>query len=201
MNNLKTKVDDLDVGKLKTVSVDLKELHDVVNNEVAKNTKFNTLKTKLNSLEKKIQDAATLIHLNQYNTDKQNSEKKIGHVDKKIPDTSRLLTTTVLNTKINDVENKISNTSNLVTTTVLSTKISEVENKNLDNSKYVTTQAFDKLTAAYFSARLKQADLVKQPDFDNKLTSFNRKITSKNPKHFEVQKKLSSLIPKDYNFF
>ena len=53
MNNLKTKVDDLDAGKLKTVSVDLKELRDVVNNEVVKNTKFNTLKTKLNSLEKK----------------------------------------------------------------------------------------------------------------------------------------------------
>ena len=53
MNNLKTKVDDLDAGKLKTVSVDLKELRDVVNNEVVKNTKFNTLKAKLNSLEKK----------------------------------------------------------------------------------------------------------------------------------------------------
>ena len=75
MNNLKTKVDDLDAGKLKTVSVDLKELRDVVNNEVVKNTKFNTLKAKLNRLEKKIQVAATLIHLNQYNTDKQNSEK------------------------------------------------------------------------------------------------------------------------------
>ena len=52
MNNLKTKVDDLDVGKLKTVPVDLKKLSDVVANEVVKNTKFNTLKTKVNSLEK-----------------------------------------------------------------------------------------------------------------------------------------------------
>ena len=39
-----------------------------------------------NSLEKKIPDAATLIHINQYNTDKQNLEKKIGDVDQKIPD-------------------------------------------------------------------------------------------------------------------
>ena len=83
MNNLKTKVDDLDVGKLKTVPVDLKKLSDVVANEVVKNTKFNTLKTKVNSLEKKIPDATTLIHINQYNTDKQNLEKKIGDVDKK----------------------------------------------------------------------------------------------------------------------
>ena len=45
--------------------------------------KFNTLKTKVNSLEKKIPDATTLIHINQYNTDKQNLEKKFGDVDKK----------------------------------------------------------------------------------------------------------------------
>ena len=83
MNNLKTKVDDLDVGKLKTVPVDLKKLSDVVDNEVVKNAKFNTLKTKVNSLEKKIPDATTLIHINQYNTDKQNLETKTGDVDKK----------------------------------------------------------------------------------------------------------------------
>ena len=43
MNNLKPKVDDLDVAKLKTVPVDLKKLCDVVNNDVVKNRKFNTL--------------------------------------------------------------------------------------------------------------------------------------------------------------
>ena len=53
LNNLKTKVDDLDVGKLKTAPVDLKKVSEVVNNEFAKNTKFNTLKTKVNNLEKK----------------------------------------------------------------------------------------------------------------------------------------------------
>ena len=76
LNNLKRKVDDLDVGKLKTVPIDLKKLSDVVDNEVVKNTKFNTLQTKVNNLEKKIPDATTLIHINQYNTDKQNIEKK-----------------------------------------------------------------------------------------------------------------------------
>ena len=75
LNNLKTKVDDLDVSKLKTVSVDLKKLSDVVDTEVNKNTKFNTLKTKVISLENKIPDANTI---NQYNTYKQNLEKKIG---------------------------------------------------------------------------------------------------------------------------
>ena len=43
-NNSKTKVDNLDVGKLKAVHVDLKKLSDVVNNEAVKNKKFNALK-------------------------------------------------------------------------------------------------------------------------------------------------------------
>ena len=47
-------------------------LCDVVDKEVVKNTKFNTLKTKVNNLDQKILDAATLIHINQYNTGKQN---------------------------------------------------------------------------------------------------------------------------------
>ena len=54
LNNLKTKVDDLVVGKLKTVPKDLQKLSDVVDNNVVKNTKSNTLKTKVNRLEKKL---------------------------------------------------------------------------------------------------------------------------------------------------
>ena len=81
----------------------MKKLRVAVDNEVDKKTKFNTLKTIVNSLEKKIIDATTLIHINQYNTDKQILNKKIGDVDKKIPDTSRLVTTTVLNTNISKV--------------------------------------------------------------------------------------------------
>ena len=46
MFNLKAKVYDLDVGKLKTDPVDLKKLSDVVDNEVVKNTKFSTLAQK-----------------------------------------------------------------------------------------------------------------------------------------------------------
>ena len=99
---MKPKVDDLDVGKLKAVPVNLKKLIDVVVNEVVKNVKFNTLKTQVNNLDKKIRDAITLIHINQYNTDKQNLEKKVGDVDEKIPDTIGLVTTTVLNTNISE---------------------------------------------------------------------------------------------------
>ena len=48
-NSLKTKVDDLDVGKLKTFPVGLNKLRYIVDNRVVKNTKFNTLKTKINN--------------------------------------------------------------------------------------------------------------------------------------------------------
>ena len=80
LNDLKTKVDDLDIRKSKTTPLDLKKVSDAVDNEAVKNTKLNTLKTKVEkkdaNLEKKIHDATTLIHINQYNTDKQILEKR-----------------------------------------------------------------------------------------------------------------------------
>ena len=74
LNNFKTKVDDLDFGKLKNFSVFLKQLSDVMDNEVAKNTKFNMLKTKVSNLDKKNPGETILIDANQYNTDNQNLE-------------------------------------------------------------------------------------------------------------------------------
>ena len=41
-------------------------------NEVVRNTELNTLKTKVNHLEKKISDATTVIHIDLYNGAKQN---------------------------------------------------------------------------------------------------------------------------------
>ena len=51
--------------------------------KLLKNTNFNTKKTKVNNLENKIPDATILVHINQYNTDKQNLKKEIENVDKK----------------------------------------------------------------------------------------------------------------------
>ena len=73
LNNVKAKVDDFDVDKLKTVPIDLKHLSDVLSNKIFKSTKFNTLKMKLNKL----------LRINQYKTDKQNLEKTFIDVDKK----------------------------------------------------------------------------------------------------------------------
>ena len=118
-----------------------------------------------------------------------------------MPDTSGLVTKTALERKISEVDNKIPDKSGLVTMTVLNTKISEVKKKIPDNSKYTTTPEFNKLTAESFEQRLKQADLVNKTNFDNKLPNLNIQITSNKTKHLEVQKKLTSLITKDYNFF
>ena len=74
-----------------------------------------------------------------------------------------------------------------MTTTVFNTKISEVENKIPDHAKYITTQEFNKLTAKNFAARLKQANLMSKTDFDNKLISFNKTVTSNKTKYLEVQ--------------
>ena len=65
LNNLKTKVDALDVGKMKTVPKDLKKISNIVDKKVVKNTKFNTLNTKVNNLVKKLPDASTLTQTNQ----------------------------------------------------------------------------------------------------------------------------------------
>ena len=68
LNNSKTKVDDLDVVKIKAFLLDLKKLSDVVDNEV----------------EKRILDSINLIHINQYNTEKKKKiSKRNGNVDKK----------------------------------------------------------------------------------------------------------------------
>ena len=64
LNNLKAKVDHLDVDKLKTLPEDLVKLSEAVANEAVKNTKFNTMKKKVNKLHNKIPNGTTLIHIN-----------------------------------------------------------------------------------------------------------------------------------------
>ena len=103
LNSLKTKADDLGVGKLKTVPVVLNKLSYVIGNEFVKSAKYSTLKTKVNNLEKKIPYATTLIHINQ------------SEVGNKIPNTSSLMTIDVLRTKISEVENRIPDHTKYIT--------------------------------------------------------------------------------------
>ena len=74
MNNLKTKFDDLDVDKLE--NIDLKKISDAVSKKVVKKTLYHKLNTQVNNLT----HVTTLIHINQYNTNKKNKiwRKKWG---------------------------------------------------------------------------------------------------------------------------
>ena len=70
MSYIKTKIEDLDVGKLETVPIDLKKINDIVSKEVVKKIVYGTKNMKVNNLEKKFADVSNLIQINQWNTDK-----------------------------------------------------------------------------------------------------------------------------------
>ena len=129
LNNLKTKVDDLDVDKLKTLTIDLKNWIYIVNKEVAKNAKLNTLQANVNKLCKKILDVTTLIRINQHNSDKQILNKKVGAVQKKLLDLIGLMTTTVLDAKLKAVDCKIPELGGLAKKTDYDAKILEIDGK------------------------------------------------------------------------
>ena len=97
LNNLKTNVDYLAIGKLKTFLVDLKKLSHVVDNEVVKITKFNLLKTNKQKIRK---ENSWCIYFNSHKSIQHRLAKsREKNVDKKVSDTSVLVTTAVFNTK------------------------------------------------------------------------------------------------------
>ena len=108
LNNLRTKVDDLYVGKLKTALVDLKE----ANKEVVKKTVYNKLNIEVNDSKEKNSDATTLIQINQQNTNKESFEGKKDVNEGYL----KLATITVLSTKIGEVENKVPDHAKYITT-------------------------------------------------------------------------------------
>ena len=87
------------------------------------------LKKKVNNWEKKIHDSTTIIHINQYQTDKQDIEKRLQILIKKIPGVSGLVTTIVLITKIGEVDNKILDVSGLFNKTDSHANISDIRKK------------------------------------------------------------------------
>ena len=60
----------------------------------------------MNDLEDNILDTSTLIHRNQYNTERQSLEKKIEEVDQKIPDVSGLVRILLLTQKLEKLRTK-----------------------------------------------------------------------------------------------
>ena len=74
-------------------------------------------------------------------------------------------------------------------------KITEIEKKLTDHNhgKYITSPEFNTLAANVFNSRLAQANLITKTDFDAKVSSLNRKITSDKSKNLlgesELKKK------------
>ena len=133
LNNLKNKVDKLNVEKLVPVPVDLSKLSDVVRNDVVKKDVYNA---KIENIEDKIPDITNLAT----NT---TLKAKINKVKKEIPSITNLVAT-ALKAKINEAKNKIPNITNFATTALTS-----VENKipNVSNlvKKRTITQILVKL--------------------------------------------------------
>ena len=57
------------------------------------------------------------------------------------------------------------------------------------------------LAASVFNTRLAQANLITKTDFDAKLSSLNRKITSNKSKHLLVENELKKLKTFDSSYF
>ena len=71
----------------------------------------------------------------------------------------------------------------------------------INHDKYITTPAFNTLAADVFTARLAQANLITKTDFDAKLSSANRKITTNKAKHLLVENELNQLKTFDSSYF
>ena len=85
-------------------------------------------------------------------------------------------------------ENKIPDITSLIKKTDYDVKTLDIEKKvtDHDHDKYISTSEFNKLTTENFKSILAQANLVTKTDFDNKMTSINREISSNKTKHLLV---------------
>ena len=94
------------------------------------------------------------------------------------------------------VENEIPIVSNLVKKTNHDTKVGEIEKRLTDHNyeKYITTTEFNKL-------KLVQVDLVTKTGFDNKLTSYNRRIVSNKAKNLLNEKDIKKFKKFDLGYF
>ena len=100
--SLKTEVDKTDTDKLKTVPVDLAKLSNNVKNNVVKKTEYNSLKTKVDSI-----DTTNFVLKTKYEKDGSDFEGKISKIDKKIPYVSDLVKKADFNAKVTETEGKI----------------------------------------------------------------------------------------------
>ena len=108
-------------------------------------------------------------------------------------DTSDFVLKTKYQTDKTELEKKIPDVSD----GVKKNKTYWIKNKILDVSSLAAKTALiaveKKMAASVFNARLSQTNLITKTDFDAKLSSLNRKITSNKSKHLLVANELKKL--------
>ena len=185
----------MNIDKFAPVLVGLSKQSDVVKHYVVKETSYDKLIAKLNSM-----DTSRFVLKTKYNSDK-------SELEKNILDTSGLVRKADYNAKITEIVGKIPKISVSTTTSALTTFENNIPNISSLVKKEITTQTLKKLkgnlmimiiTTPEFNnvapgvsdARSKQADLVTKTDFDTKLRSLNQKINSNKTKHLLVKNEL-----------
>ena len=139
LSSLKTEVDKLDIAKLTPVLKDLAKLSNLVKNYAVKKTEYNKLVKKVDKL-----DTTEFALKTTDDTDKLDLEKKIGDVDKKIPDTSGLVKKSDFSSKITQIEGKIPSISGLATNSALTAVENKIPNVSGLIKKQTITQNFVK---------------------------------------------------------
>ena len=134
---LKTEVDKIDTGKLKTVPDDLAKLSNVVKNDTVKKTEFTPLKNKVDGI-----DTNNFVLRTKF-------EKDIKDLDDKIPDVSVLAKKSSVTYLITEAEGKIDKISKKLpysTGLASKTKLTAVENKIPDVIGLVKKSDYDYVT-------------------------------------------------------
>ena len=188
---LKTEVDNIDTGKLKTVPHDLAKLSNVVKNDVVKKTEHNTLKNKVDAI-----DTSGFVTRTKFTTDANALDDKIDKIEKKIPDISGLATkssVTRLITEQEDYTDKVKKNIPDISGLASKTELTAVESKIPDVSGLATASA---LTAA--ENKIPDiTSLITKTDFDPKLKNISDRVTNNKSKDLlrdnEV-KKLKTLV-------
>ena len=101
------------------------------------------------------------------------------------------------------MENKIPDVSSLIKKQIITQKLLKLKKKLTDHNhdKYIITPECNTLAVSVFNARLAQENLITKTDFDAKLWSLNRKITSNKSKHLLVENELKKLKTFDSSYF
>ena len=115
--SLKAEVDKLDIDKLVPVPVDLSKLSYVAKNDVVKKDCVWQLVAKVNNI-----DTSRFMLKIKYDIDK-------SELEKKIPDTNRLVKKTDCNAKISEIEGKIRSTCGLAANSALTALKLKKQNK------------------------------------------------------------------------